>query len=109
MSSWKRVEREIAKRLNGRRVPVSGRPGQPDIAHPLFSIEVKHRRRLPQWLSQGMAQAEKGAAPGQLSLVVLHPKGERYGRSLAVLRLDALGELLGLLFNSDETARGDRE
>jgi len=103
MSSWKRVEREIAKRLNGRRVPVSGRAGQPDIAHPLLAIEVKHRRRLPQWLTRAVEQAEEAARPGQLAVAVLHEAGERYGRSLAVIRLADLEQRLGPLFHGAET------
>jgi hypothetical protein len=63
MTTWKHAERQIAKRLGGRRVPVTGRAGQPDIAHPWLSIEVKHRRRLPQWLTMAMEQAEKVSDP----------------------------------------------
>jgi hypothetical protein len=102
MAVWKHVERQIAKRLGGRRVPVSGRAGQPDIAHPWLSLEVKHRRRLPQWLAKAMEQAERSATPGQLPIAVLHEAGERYGRSLVVLRLGAFEEWFGVIFRGDE-------
>jgi hypothetical protein len=101
MTTWKHAERQIAKWLNGRRVPVSGRAGQPDIAHPWLSIEVKHRRRLPQWLTMALVQAEQAAAPDQLPIAVLHEAGERYGRSLVVLRLDAFEEWFGDILHAE--------
>jgi hypothetical protein len=101
MATWKHAERQIAKWLNGRRVPVSGRAGQPDVAHPWLSIEVKHRRRLPQWLTMALLQAEQAAAPDQLPIAVLYEAGERYGRSLVVLRLDAFEEWFGDILHVD--------
>jgi len=101
MASWKHAERQIAKRLGGRRVPVTGRAGQPDIAHPWLSLEVKHRRRLPQWLTMALAQAEQAAAPGQLPLVVLHEAGTRYGQSLVLLRLAGFEEWFGSIFQNE--------
>ncbi|MCS7256455.1 MAG: hypothetical protein RMJ05_11840 [Thermomicrobium sp.] len=87
MATWKHVERAVARRLGGQRVPVSGRAGQPDVAHPWLSIEVKHRRKLPQWLTTALEQAERAARPDQLPIVVLHQHGQRYRESLVVLRL----------------------
>lgn len=101
--TWKRTERAIAKRMGGRRVPVSGRAGQPDIAHPWLSVEVKHRRRLPQWLLQAVRQAEQAARPGQLPIAVLHQHGQRYGDSLVVLRLKAFEEWHGEVLDDDGT------
>jgi hypothetical protein len=110
MTTWKHTERQIAKRLGGRRVPVSGRAGQPDIAHPWLSLEVKHRRRLPQWLSKALMQAEQSAAPGQLPLVVVHEAGTRYGQSLVLLRLNDFEEWFGLVFqNETRGVENDRE
>ncbi len=102
MTTWKHVERRIAKRLGGRRVPVSGRAGQPDITHPVFAVEVKHRRRLPQWLTKALLQAEQSATPGQLPLAVVHESGTRYGQSLVLLRLADFEEWFGAVFRSDE-------
>ncbi len=101
MATWKRAERRIAARLGGHRVPVSGRAGQPDIAHPRLSIEVKHRRRLPQWLTQALEQAERAAAPGQLPLAVVHEAGTRYGQSLVLLRLADFEAWFGALVRDD--------
>jgi len=104
MTTWKYAERQIAKRLNGRRIPVSGRAGQPDIAHPWLSIEVKHRKRLPQWLIMALVQAEAAATPDQLPIVVLHEAGERYGRSLVVLRLEAFEAWFGAVTHPESTS-----
>jgi len=51
--AWKRTERNVAALLGGRRVPVTGRQrgDTPDVAHPLLSLEVKHRREVPAWLT----------------------------------------------------------
>jgi hypothetical protein len=86
---WKRTERAIARRLGGQRVPVAGRArgAVPDVTHPAFAVEVKHRRRLPQWLRTAMAQAEAAARGGQVPIVVLHEAGQRYGSALVVLAL----------------------
>jgi hypothetical protein len=110
MTTWKHAERQIAKRLGGRRVPVTGRAGQPDVAHPWLSIEVKHRRRLPQWLIKAMEQAERSATPGQLPLAVVHKVGEWYGQSLVLLRLADFEEWFGLVFqNETQEVENDRE
>ena len=93
--TWKHVERAVAKRLGGQRVPVSGRAGQPDIAHSWLAIEVKHRRKLPQWLTKALEQAERAARPDQLPVAIIHRHGERHSEDLVVLRLRAFEEWFG--------------
>ena len=95
--AWKATERRIAATLGGTRVPVSGRGrgDVPDVAHARFSIECKHRRTLPGWLLEAMAQAEAASARGRVPLVVLHRAGDRHGDALAVLRLRDLARLSG--------------
>jgi len=76
MTIWKHTERELAKRLNGERVPVSGRTGEkgreaPDINHDRFAIEVKQRKKprpggsstIPKWMAEAMKQAEASRQP----------------------------------------------
>jgi hypothetical protein len=110
MTTWKHAERQIAKRLGGRRVPVPGRAGLPDVAHPWLSVEVKHRRRLPQWLTMAMEQAERSATRGQLPLAVVHEAGTRYGQSLVLLRLADFEEWFGKIFqNETREVENDRE
>lgn len=102
--SWKRAERAIASVLGGKRVPVSGRArgDAPDVAHDRLSIEVKHRKALPGWIADALAQAEAAAVSGKLPAVILHQSGQRYVESLAVLRLRDLVILL------EHGAAGDR-
>jgi hypothetical protein len=56
---WKRTERTIVSLLGGTRVPGTGRAGgdATDVAHPPLRFECKHRRSLPTWLTEAMAQA----------------------------------------------------
>lgn len=86
---WKAAERKIAKLLGGERIPVSGRQRgfSADIAHDEFSIEVKHRQSLPDWILEATEQAEASQRGEQIPLVVLHKKGVKYEDSLAILRV----------------------
>jgi len=95
--TWKATERRIAALLGGQRVPVSGRGrgDQPDIAHPTLSIECKHRRTLPGWLLEAVAQAEAANTGGKVSMVALHRAGDRHDDALAVLRLRDVAALVG--------------
>lgn len=94
--TWKRTERAIAARLNGQRVPVSGRArgDSPDIAHARLSIEVKHRKTVPAWLHEAMAQAVAAARDEQIPVAILHQYGSRHDEDLCVLRLADLAALL---------------
>ena len=94
MAQWKAVERTIAERLGGRRVPVTGRQrgDAPDIDHPWLSIEVKHRKKLPAWLFDAMAQAVASRTYGsdgedKLPVVVLHENGKHHDNDLVMMRL----------------------
>ncbi len=89
MTNWKRTERKIAAMLGGERVPVTGRQrgDTPDIRHEWLCPEVKHRRALPQWLLEALAQAKAAATPDQLSIAVLHQHGARHAEDLVVMRL----------------------
>ena len=94
--TWKDTERAIAGRLNGQRVPVSGRArgDAPDIAHPRLALEVKHRKSLPAWLHEAMAQAVACAGKDQTPVAILHEHGGRHDRDLCVLRLVDLQRLI---------------
>ena len=87
---WKATERHVAGLIGGKRVPVSGRGrgDSPDIAHPWLSIEVKHRRALPQWLDEALDQAAAASGGGErLPVAILHEAGERHGRDVVLVRL----------------------
>jgi hypothetical protein len=91
--NWKRVERTIARRLNGRRQGATGRTGA-DVVNDWLVAEVKHRRRLPQWLKDALTQAKSGAGE-RLAIVVLHEAGQRHSDDLVVLRLGDFQDWFG--------------
>lgn len=97
MSTWKNAERKIASIVGGERVPVTGRQrgSAPDIEHPWLSLEVKHRKALPEWLLDAMRQAVASDKGGQLPMVVLHQKQMRYEDSVVLLRLSDFVEWFG--------------
>jgi hypothetical protein len=97
--AWKASERGIARLLNGRRVPVTGR-GRGDVAdveHAWLSIEVKCRRTVPAWLLIALAQARAAARDGRLPVAIIHRHGARHADDLVVIRLadfrDHFGDL----------------
>ncbi len=93
MATWKNVERQIAKRLGGERVPVTGRQrgSAPDIEHDWLS----HRKTLPAWLADAMSQAVASQRGEQLPMVVLHEKQMNYDDSYCVIRLRDFIEWFG--------------
>lgn len=86
---WKAAERKIASLLGGKRVPVTGRQrgDAPDIAHPVFGIEVKNWKEFPAWLLDALNQAQQSSKEGQIPLVILHMKGTKYEDSLTIMAL----------------------
>lgn len=96
-AQWKATERAVAKRLGGRRVPITGRQrgDAPDVAHEHLSVEVKHRANLPLWLHDAMSQAMAAARAGQLPLVVLHQAGQRHDNDYVVIRMRDYTEWYG--------------
>jgi uncharacterized protein YfaP (DUF2135 family) len=102
MTAWKATERKVAALLGGQRVPVTGRArgDAPDIAHPDWSVEVKHRQALPSWLHAAMRQADAARQQQQRSIVVLHAAGDRFTDALVVMKLS---DFIGM------TPRGSEE
>jgi hypothetical protein len=102
---WKRSERRVARILGGKRIPVSGRQrgDVPDVDAGWISCEVKHRKRLPDWLLDAMSQARAAARDGQLAVAVLHEAGTRHADNLVVLRLADFREWFGGGVDADET------
>lgn len=97
MTTWKNTERAIAKVLGGERVPITGRQrgDVPDIKHDIWSIEVKHRKSLPGWMHNAMAQAKASIRGQQTPIVVLHELGARHTEDFVVMRLEDFQLLLG--------------
>jgi len=88
----KNAERKIAKILRGKRVGVLGKA---DVEHPLFSFEVKSRKKfvVGSWFSQAVKNCEKGKIPA----VVVHITGQHFKNDFVIVRLKDFGDLLGKL------------
>jgi len=91
--TWKQTERAIAKRLNATRQGATGE-ATADVVNGWLSVEVKHRKRLPQWLKTALDQARNGAGE-RLPLVILHEAGQRHAEDLVVMRLGDFEEWFG--------------
>ncbi len=102
-TAWKANERAVAKRLNGQRVGPTGREGS-DVAHPLFSVECKERKELPEWLVRAMGQSRRAARPEQIPIVVIHQLGRHHDSDLVMLRLADFEDLAGRLPIGKETS-----
>jgi len=90
---WKQTERAVARRLNGRRQGATGRTGA-DVVSDWLSVEVKHRKRLPEWLKTALDQARTGAGE-RLALAILHEAGQRHSDDLVLMRLADFQEWFG--------------
>lgn len=97
MSDWKAVERAIASIIGGERVPVTGRQrgSAPDIKHKWLSVEVKNRKKLPEWVHDAMRQAEASVKGDQLPIVFLHENGMKYKDAYAVVRIQDFVDWFG--------------
>jgi len=102
--AWKRTERKVARKLDGERIPVTGRArgSAPDVALPWACVEVKHRKTIPRWLLEAVDQAQASAQDDQLPLVVLHEAGMSHDRDLVVMRLRDFTAWHGELERADE-------
>ena len=104
---WKQAERRVAALLGGERVPVTGRQrgDAPDIEHGTFSVEVKHKQSLPDWLKDAMEQAEEAGDGNKLPIVILHEKGKTYNESLTLLRLSSIIKLYNRLQDLEDEVK----
>ncbi len=90
---WKYSERRIAKRLGGKRIGNTG-GNSPDILAGNLAIEAKEREIVPKWLENAVAQADNNAQNGEIPVVILHQKGDRYDNALVIMRLKHFQQLL---------------
>jgi len=87
---WKSCERAIAKKIGGKRNPITGRQrgDVADIEHEILSPEIKHRNKLPGWLHDAMAQAIASVKKSeQTPIVILHEKGKDHDNDYLLIRL----------------------
>lgn len=100
--TWKKHERAIAKRLNGKRVGPQGKEGN-DIAHSLFGIECKERRRpLAKDITDALDQARDASAPAQLPIVVWHVVDQRHDSDVVMMRLKHFEAWAGTISGKEE-------
>lgn len=88
--SWKSRELGSAKRMGGKRIPITGRTrgSTPDhtTGSGLWAIEYKSRKKLPAWIYDAMDQAVKAARGDQYPLVILHQTNQRLDNDLMIVR-----------------------
>jgi hypothetical protein len=83
--TWKAVERRVARKLGGQRIPCSGNGDIPgDVQHPYWHIEVKTRKNLvlQTWYDKAKADS-KGLKP---VLLVVKMKGKH--RTFVMMDID---------------------
>ena len=83
---WKAVERWVADKIGGKRIPITGR-GKMDIEHEWLSPEVKDRKELPGWFTDAVEQARINA-DGKLAVVFLVPRPKPGHKKTAYVVMD---------------------
>ena len=95
--SWKAFERRLAKRMGGRRIPVTGeRAGADVIGGGPFAYQCKLRRGLPSYLRgwlRGITAA--GERVNSIGVVVWKAPNARDDDAVVVLRLRDWQDLHG--------------
>jgi len=85
---WKRLERDVARKVGGQRIPVTGERDGQDISHPVFAFQVKSRRTIPGWLATWLAGITGTARRlDRVGVLVLHQPGTEVDDALVVLRM----------------------
>jgi hypothetical protein len=88
--TWKAAERRIAALLGGTRIPLLGRKGT-DLDHPVFFVEVKHRKSIAgylwnEFLAQILAGAKEAGETERIPAIALHRPGDDYTNTLICFR-----------------------
>ena len=94
--SWKAFERRIARRVGGRRIPVTGERHGADVVAGPFCYQAKLRRGVPSYLRdwlRGIVAA--GGRCGATGVVVWKAPGARDDDALVLLRLADWQALFG--------------
>ena len=95
--AWKAFERRVAKRLGGRRIPVTGERAGADVDAGPFVYQAKLRRGLPsylrEWLRGIVAAGERSG--GATGVVVWKAPNARDDDAVVVLRLKDWQDLHG--------------
>jgi len=97
--TWKAVERAIAKFFPGakrRGADFGGTDGgKSDIIFPGWSIEVKHRTKVPNLtlIAAAIQQAEDAREqPTDIPIAIIHLAGTEYKNSVVCMRLETFAD-----------------
>ena len=92
--SWKRAERIIAKKLGGRRVPISGiaKGFKGDVEHDLLFVEVKQGKQIPKTVYEWYKKTKEQCPKGKIPIVVMKPKNSK--KNFVLIELDDLIKLM---------------
>jgi len=77
--SWKKAERNVSKKLNAQRNPLSGRMGgytSGDVIHPSLYVEVKQKKRFAV-LAIMKDTEEKARKEKKIPVLVIHQGGAK--------------------------------
>ena len=109
--SWKAFERRLARRVGGRRIPVTGERDGADVIAGPFVYQAKLRRGLPSYLRdwlRGIVAA--GERSGTTGVVVWKQPNARDDDAVVVLRLedwqDLHGDVQALTGRTDDAPEG---
>ena len=86
--SWKAFERRLAKRVGGKRIPVTGERDGADVVAGPFCYQAKLRRGMPSYLREwlrGIVAA--GGRSGTIGILVWKAPNARDDDAVVVLRL----------------------
>jgi hypothetical protein len=86
----RKIQSKVAKTLGGKSV---GTIEPQDVSHPIFSIEVKHRKKFLGLTF--MNQAVKNCPEGKIPLTVVHVLNQRSKYDLVSMRMCDFIDLLG--------------
>ena len=86
--AWKAFERRVAKRVGGKRIPVTGERDGADVDAGPFVYQCKLRRGLPSYLRDWLRGiVEAGDRCGSTGVVVWKAPGARDDDAVVLLRL----------------------
>ena len=87
--AWVDAEKAVAKYLGGKRVSRGADFGKSDtdVEHPVFSIEVKERKKISKFLKDIIKQADQYNDGTKLSIGVLHELNKRHDDDIVLIRL----------------------
>ncbi len=96
---WKRTETRVGKTIGGKRITVAedlqAKGKLDDVRHPLFQVQVKHRKRMSLTELQRFFDGVAGnaSAAQKVPLLVIKRTGKK--RLYAIIRLEDLARLTG--------------